>query len=63
MAVSTGQQNFKNAFRSLPCLGYCWESNTEELDCVKTALFSRQVLSYALWTDVILLHLERRPYD
>lgn len=33
--VSTGQQNFKNAFTSLPCLRYCLERNAEELDCVK----------------------------
>lgn len=42
--VSTGQQSYKNVFRSLTCLGYCLDSNTEELDCVKTELFSRQVL-------------------
>lgn len=42
--VSTRLQSFKNAFKSLSFLGCC-SKNDAELDCVKTVLFSRQLLS------------------
>lgn len=43
----------KNAFRPLASLGCCLESKAE-LDCVRPALSSRQVLFRALWASAAL---------